>query len=1115
MANKHPEAAQVEQKLLSAFHKLRSKSRLLPLLRSLFILATGVTAMLFVEHLLYLDVATKTTVLLLLVLAALWSFWKDTRAYRQPDFESFYRHFSRYSHIPELKDSLDLEKKSDGNPALINAAILHNLGKIEASKLNESLRQYTESSPTSRQFKHIAIFTALSLAIATTSALNFNPAFERVFAFWQSFEQPNPYVFTVQPGNITLEQGSQFQAEIEFEGKNIPDKISLYIKTEAEDNFRQLALTPSSNSFQSAPFALHNNLEYFVQMGKFKSETFEARVQLRPRFARLSATIIPPAYTLLDTLKLNYPFSQINAYEGSEIIITGNLNKEISHLNLKSSQELPPVQVNARDVELTFELLRADTLRFEITDTDSLKNNNPFQLILSPRKDNYPVVEILEPAQSIERINPKTLALLYRASDDFQLSGAVFHYELKRAFVQQPQSGQIRLPRPTNGAVHSFNWPIDSLVMKPQDVLTFWIEVQDNDAFNGFKSSLSQKLTLTIPSLVNFFEDIDEKETEVGTTLEEVAESFSQMEEQYELFKEKMKETPDQIGYEQSQQLEEVRRQQEEVQQQIEELNKKFEEIKNEINESNMLSDETRQAYEELQQLMQEIDDPAFLETLQLMQEQLQSLSPEQLRQAMDQLEFNEALYKERLQRTLELFKQLKLQSDLEKLVKSFEDLAQREQELQHQTQQNEQAKSQRQQNIEESQKLKERIESLSENAPQRQKKTVSEYQEQAGKQLEELIKEMETAADSGSENETQNEQEQNQQNQDFGQAYQQLANMTKNLMQAMSQQQQQFNIAALKYVLYALLTLSAEQEDITILASAAQNRSQAFVEVARTQLNVESIFSILSDSLYKLSTESPQFSNSINKKKMEVSKQLSLALEQMAERNQGRSSVASRQALGGINEIAFMIANLLEQLQNAQSGGGSNGGMSLQQMMEQLQQSGEQQQQLNQQIQEMINDIQGERLSQDQMQRLNELAKTQNRIRKQLQELQQSGTAGDRIGSELQRMIDEMEETINDLRGGNTDPTLVQRQQNILSRMLESEKALQKRDEEETREGRTAGETEYANPPELTLEELEKQIRKRLNDPNFTKYSEDYQRLIEKYFELLRNLQNQEKELP
>src|SRR5690606_27634809 len=136
------------------------------------------------------------------------------------------------------------------------------------------------------------------------------------------------------------------------------------------------------------------------------------------------------------------------------------------------------------------------------------------------------------------------------------------------------------------------------------------------------------------------------------------------------------------------------------------------------------------------------------------------------------------------------------------------------------------------------------------------------------------------------------------------------------------------------------------------------------------------------------------------------------------------------------------------------------------------------------------------------------EIAKAQNRIRKQIQELQRNGKAGDEIGSELERMMEQMEETINDLRGGNTDPTLVERQQNILSRMLQAEEALQKRDEEEKREGHTADEFERVTPPELTLEELEKQIKKRLNDPNFTKYSEDYQRLIEKYFELLQEIQ-------
>jgi translation initiation factor 2 beta subunit (eIF-2beta)/eIF-5 len=160
-----------------------------------------------------------------------------------------------------------------------------------------------------------------------------------------------------------------------------------------------------------------------------------------------------------------------------------------------------------------------------------------------------------------------------------------------------------------------------------------------------------------------------------------------------------------------------------------------------------------------------------------------------------------------------------------------------------------------------------------------------------------------------------------------------------------------------------------------------------------------------------------------------------------------------------------------------------------------------------------MINDIQGERLSQDQMDRLDQLSRQQNEIRKQLQEMQQNGGAagGDEIGSELERMIEQMEETINDLRGGAVDPTLIERQQNILSRMLEAEDALQERDEEEKREGAAGEEINRVSPPEITLEELEQQIRNRLNDPNFTKYSPDYQRLIERYFELLKEIQNRE----
>ncbi|HAW80825.1 MAG TPA: hypothetical protein DCX27_14580 [Balneola sp.] len=330
--------------------------------------------------------------------------------------------------------------------------------------------------------------------------------------------------------------------------------------------------------------------------------------------------------------------------------------------------------------------------------------------------------------------------------------------------------------------------------------------------------------------------------------------------------------------------------------------------------------------------------------------------------------------------------------------------------------------------------------------------------------------------------------------------------------MQAMGQQQEQINVAGLQYVMHSLLTLSTEQEDLVYLSQQTEDRSLAYVELARVQRNVEQIFGALSDTLFNLSKSIPQFSNQINTKSIELKGQLERALSQMAERHQRNSTVASRQAFGGINEIAFLIANLLEQLQNNSGSGQSGNGtpQSIQQMIEQLGEMKGNQQQLNEQLQQMINDMQGERLSNDQMQRLNELAKQQNRIRKQLQELQENGgLEGDRAGSEIQRMIEDMEDTINDLRGGAVDPNLIERQQNILTRMLDAEKSMQERDEEEKeREGKSPANFERTSPSDITLEELEKQIRSRLNDPNFTKYSPDYQKLIERYFELLKKIQ-------
>lgn len=1119
----HTSTEQVKRLLQKAYRSLISKQKRIIVWRSLLIVCAGITTLILLEQLFYLHSTLKTISLLLFFGIAVSITWKGLRGISTEAFKEFYRDFSRKSKLPELKDALDLEKGSTGNRELIDAAILQSLGQIESLRLEQQLEAYIGNTETHKTHSQLMIASTAILFLLSFTVFNFQSASERTLTFWKDYAKPNPFIYTVDPGNTTFEQGSPFRVDVTFDESNVPENVSLRIKTDIEEEFRTRGMEAYGNTFRSVPQPINNDLEYYIEMDGYRSENFYADIQLRPRFTELQVTILPPAYTRLDSSIMSYPMSQVRAYQGSTLRLRGVMNKPVSILQLKTSGKIQDLIVG-NDSSFTYELAvqHKDTLRFYMEDENGLVNENPFQIIIEPSEDEFPLAEIIEPENNLKKVNPQELRLLYRASDDFGLTGSRLHFELKRAFTPAPVESSINLKVPDQDLLNSYLWDLNSLNLKPRDELTFWISVQDNDGFNGFKTALSQKMVLTVPSLVDYFEDVDEKENEVSGDLNEISEAFEQSRQQYEQFKEQLKDNPENPGYEEKRELEQVQKQQEEVQKRIDELNQKFEELKEELSENSMLSEETRKAYEELEKLMKEIDDPAFREAMKQLQEQLGNMNPEELRKAMENMEFNEELYRERLNRTIELFKQLKLNSDLDKLATSFEEMARRESD-------STKTREELQQTKEENEKLKEQAETLSENTSGKNQKEIQELQENLKKNLDEINKsldqELKESSPKNSEENQKNPSDQQQngeqkqqgenqsQQQKRQEQYRQMAEETRSAMKSMNQQQMNVNIAGLQYVLHSLLNLSLEQEDLTTLVASTENRSQAYVTYARDQRNVESIFRSLSDSLFQLSSEIPQFSNQINRKKEEVEERLQQSLEQMSERNQNQSSVASRQAMGGINDISFMLANLLEQLQNQQNGsGGAGGGMSMEQMMEQLQQNSQQQQQLNQQMQEMINDMQGERLQRDQMERLNQLAKQQNRIRKQLQELQrQGGLEGDRIGSELERMIEEMEDTINDLRGGSTDPIMIKRQQNILQRMLDAENAMQERDEEDKREGQAVEEFERSNPPELTLEELEKEIRNRLNDPNFTKYSEDYQRLIEKYFELLKELQDRE----
>lgn len=1084
--------------------------------RSMGVLFTGLAVFFSVfillwalESIFYLSWIVKIIFFSVGLIAALISGWSLNRYLQRPEFKQYYAALSKDTGNEALRNALDLYLEPGNKSMFQDHAIVQNLQLIDVEDLNQQQKQFGAQHPLYKTYRKSTGASGFLLLVLIIATIVESGGFLRSVQFWKSFQPPNPFTFEVSPGNHIIEQGLGFQARVVFEGDLIPRNVSIGVKTEIESEYRLQQLSKiDEKTFVSEPFSFTNNTTYFIQMDRFRSDTYTVEVQLLPRFEELKLSIQAPSYTGIEQRTQSYPFSVIEAYPGSVINFSAVANKGLQELRFIRSSFADTTDLEANpENAYAWSIVSgsADTLSFIMKDINGFVNRNPFQFIINPLVDEYPSVFLIEPQAEINLLEPEVVSLGYEYRDDFGFNRLQIRYQIKKAFGQATE-GVLPLSKPIdkNGlAISKFD--LSAIGVKPLDQLTYWLEIYDNDAISGFKKSESQRQRIILTSMADYLDIVDEKEKSVQNELQNMDEKYREFEKLMNTFQEDLK-TNQLDEFNQQQVLKELQEKQEEVNESSRELREQFEELKNELNQNKVLSPETIKQYEQLQKLIEEIDSPELREALRMMQESLERMDPNELRDAMQNLEFNEELYKQRLERTLELFKQVKTNAELDKLARQFEDLARRQKELSKQNPGDQQVKEQ-EAIKNELDRSKENLDAVDKEAPKNAQEALDKLKQELKPEIEKTKQEMQDLLDEmkDSDSSKQNQQQQ----EDLSKQMDQMSGRVRQSMSQMNQQQNRVNANALRSILRTLILLSDTQEDITIKTSQQPFRGNGFVELARRENIVNQTFGIAVDSLAAVAERVPQLSNVILEKKTQIQKNLTNAQAYLAERDNANASAETRFVLSGFNELGTLIANLLDQMDSQDSQGGGGGGS----MMEQLQKMSGEQQRLNQMIQDMINDIQGERLSQDQMQRFNQMARQQNEIRRQLEEMRRNSDipGGDKIMSELERLAKEMEDAINDIRGGRTDRPFIQRQQNILSRMLDAEKALQERDEDEKRKGNTGDQNLKALPPELTLEELKKRLRSRLSDPNVSRFNDDYQRLIEKYFEELNKQKRQE----
>ncbi len=303
----------------------------------------------------------------------------------------------------------------------------------------------------------------------------------------------------VATGDVRVVRGSPVAVEAATSGAQ-PDRVVLEFRPSATGDGGEAAQTIDMDRTRPDRYAallpeVTEDLDYRVAAGPFASPWYRIAATERPSVTDLDVTLYPPHYTGLPDETL--AGGNVRGVKGSTLRFAAAANKPLAHavLVLDDGREVP-LKVTGDRVRGGMVLFRSQRYRIRIEDPFGFENLPiPYEMHAVP--DGFPVVELLEPAEDLEVNGDERLALEYRADDDYGVREVVL--------VARVGDREERLPvwrrEPARTVRDRFVWDLDAMRLDAGDVVTYHLEILDNDTISGPKLGRSRPFSLRLKDL--------------------------------------------------------------------------------------------------------------------------------------------------------------------------------------------------------------------------------------------------------------------------------------------------------------------------------------------------------------------------------------------------------------------------------------------------------------------------------------------------------------------------------------------------------------------------------------------------------------------------------------
>ncbi len=494
------------------------------------------------------------------------------------------------------------------------------------------------------------------------------------------------YRFKVMPGDTTIIAGYPFDVRADFLGPSV-GQLKIEVLEPEKAAARSIELEKKGPVYIASITGMRSSFNYYVsavplwEIGQeqvLKSDQYQVRVITPPAVNDLQITITPPAYTGLEKSHLEPNIGDVLAYRGSTVDFSARLNKEVQSVVLVfSSGESIPATVRGRSASAEFSLKDAGSYQIHLLDKLNIANEDPINYRLETMEDLIPSVSLIEPGQDIDISPDAALNLVFEGRDDFGFSRMWLSYQIISSLDIASDSTwrQIPLFIPTGQQKYfqqQFLWQFTNISVGFGDAIKYYLALSDNDRINGPKTGFSGTYLINFPTIEQVFAAIDQKQQESIEENEKINDESERLRETLEQITREMKRDKE-IDWERQKQIESALNKQNEIQDKLDKIQENLEETLRKLDQSQMISPEVLEKYQQLQKLFQEIASPELLKSMQSLQEALEKLDQNEIEKSLEDFKQNQEKFAENLDRTLELFRKVQFEQELDRLNKMAE----------------------------------------------------------------------------------------------------------------------------------------------------------------------------------------------------------------------------------------------------------------------------------------------------------------------------------------------------------------------------------------------------------------------------------------------------------